>query len=70
MFILRNLLLMVLSRWRRYGYACVNFGAPLSIKAYCRDTGTVFSRLERTARFPEVEGLCRRLMKDVSEVSD
>jgi glycerol-3-phosphate O-acyltransferase len=68
MFILRNLLLMVLSRWRRYGYACVNFGAPLSIKAYCRDTGTVFSRLERVARFPEVERLCRRLMKDVSEV--
>ncbi len=68
MFILRNLMLMVLSRWRRYGYACVNFGAPLSIKAYCRDSGTVFSRLERTARFPEIERLCRRLMKDVSDV--
>lgn len=68
MFILRNLMLMVLSRWRRYGYACVNFGAPLSIKAYCRDTGTVFSRLERAARFPEIKRLCRRLMKEVSEV--
>jgi glycerol-3-phosphate O-acyltransferase len=68
MFALRNLLLMILSRWRRYGYACVNFGTPLSVKAYCRETGTVFSRLERKARFPEVERLSRRLMESVSVV--
>ena len=34
-FILRNLVLVMLSRWRRDGYACVNFGPPLSIKTYC-----------------------------------
>jgi glycerol-3-phosphate O-acyltransferase len=68
MFALRNLVLMILSRWRRYGYACVNFGTPLSVKAYCRETGTVFSRLERKARFPEVERLSRRLMESVSAV--
>jgi glycerol-3-phosphate O-acyltransferase len=68
MFALRNLLLMILSRWRRYGYACVNFGTPLSVKAYCRETGTVFSRLDRKARFPEVERLSRRLMESVSAV--
>ena len=67
-FIFRNLVLMVLNRWRRYGYACVNFGAPLSIKAYCSETGIVFSKLERKDRFPEIETLCRRLMGAIADV--
>jgi len=67
-FIRRGLVLMILSRWRRYGYACVNFGTPLSAKAYCRDQGLNFSRLPRTDRFPEIEKLCHRLMSAISEV--
>ncbi|MBC2713262.1 MAG: hypothetical protein HGJ94_20385 [Desulfosarcina sp.] len=67
-FILRNLVLMVLSRWRRYGYACVNFGTPLSVKAYCRETQTVFNELDRETRFPEIKRLCRRLMGGISDV--
>jgi len=67
-FILRSLVLMVLSRWRRYGYACVNFGTPLSVKTYCRDQDVDFSGLERSRRFPEVEKLCRQLMQTVADV--
>ena len=67
-FIRRSLVLMILSRWRRYGYACVNFGTPVSAKAYCRDQGINFSRLPRTDRFPEIEKLCYRLMSAISEV--
>ena len=67
-FIRRSLVLMVLSRWRRYGYASVNFGTPLSAKTYCRDQGLNFSRLQRTDRFPEIEKLCHRLISAVSEV--
>jgi glycerol-3-phosphate O-acyltransferase len=67
-FIRRSLVLMVLSRWRRYGYASVNFGTPLSAKTYCRDQGLNFSRLQRTDRFPEIEKLCHRLISSVSEV--
>ena len=67
-FILNNFFLMILSRWRRYGYACVNFGTPLSIKDYCRETTTQFNRLERSQRFPEVARLCRRLMDDIAQV--
>jgi glycerol-3-phosphate O-acyltransferase len=67
-FIRRSLVLMILSRWRRYGYACVNFGAPLSAKAYCLEQGLNFSRLPRTDRFPEIEKLCQRLMSAISEV--
>jgi glycerol-3-phosphate O-acyltransferase len=67
-FIRRSLVLMILSRWRRYGYACVNFGTPLSAKAYCRDQGLNFSQLPRADRFPEIEKLCHRLMSAISEV--
>jgi glycerol-3-phosphate O-acyltransferase len=67
-FIRRSFVLMILSRWRRYGYACVNFGKPLSAKAYCQDQGLNFSRLPRNDRFPEIEKLCLRLMSAISEV--
>ena len=67
-FIRRSLVLMILSRWRRYGYACVNFGTPVSAKAYCQDQGLNFSRLSRADRFQEIEKLCHRLMSAISEV--
>ena len=67
-FIWRSLLLMVLSRWRRYGYACVNFGDPLSIKAYCQDRDLNFSMLERPERFQEVQKLSQELMQGIASV--
>jgi glycerol-3-phosphate O-acyltransferase len=67
-FIARSIMLMILSRWRRYGYACVNFGTPLSVKAYCQEQGVVFGKLGREERFPEVEKLCERLMARVADV--
>jgi len=67
-FVLRTLFLMAMSRWRRYGYACVNFGAPVSVRKYCRTNGVHFGRLERAERFPEVEKLSRRLMAAIAGV--
>jgi len=67
-FVSHSLMLMVLSRWRRYGYACVNFGRPLSMQAYCAETGLDFNRLERSRRFREVEILSRRLMEGIAAV--
>jgi len=67
-FILRSLVLMVLSRWRRYGFACVNFGTPLSVKSYCQKHDVNFGHLERSQRFPEIEKMCRQLMDAVAEV--
>lgn len=67
-FIARSIFLMILSRWRRYGYACVNFGAPLSINQYCRERGFDFGRLERSERFKEVQKLSERLIGDIAEV--
>ena len=38
-FVLRNLWLLAGNRWHRFGYACVNFGSPISLKAHIRDRG-------------------------------
>ena len=67
-FIARSLWLMLLSRWRRYGFACVNFGRPISTRAYCRARGVNFGALPREARFPEVERLCRQIMASIAHV--
>ena len=67
-FIGHSLVLMVLSRWRRYGYACVNFGTPVSMKAYCRETRLHFNRLERSRRFAEIETLSNRMMAGIAAV--
>jgi glycerol-3-phosphate O-acyltransferase len=67
-FILRSMVLVVLSRWRRYGYACVNFGRPHSAKVYCRKHQVNFSALGRADRFKAVEKLCRQIMRGVADV--
>jgi glycerol-3-phosphate O-acyltransferase len=66
-FITRSLVLMVLSRWRRYGYACVNFGTPLSVRTYCREQNLQFNTLPRSERFPQVERFCRRIMRAIAD---
>lgn len=67
-FVAHSFYLMLLSRWRRNGYACVNFGTPLSVRQYCEENSIAFNRLPRHARFPEVEKLCQRLMGSISKV--
>jgi len=67
-FLARSLVLMILSRWRRYGYACVNFGSPLSVETYCRGQNLQFKALPRSERFPQVERLCRHIMNAIADV--
>ncbi|MGD8963263.1 MAG: 1-acyl-sn-glycerol-3-phosphate acyltransferase [Desulfobacterales bacterium] len=67
-FIWKSLLLMILSRWQRFGYAYVNFGNPVSVSQYCADSGVNFARLERPTRFAEVEKLANRLMDAIRQV--
>jgi glycerol-3-phosphate O-acyltransferase len=66
-FIGRNIGLMVRSRWHRFGYACVNFGQPISARAYCAARPVNLSRLPPEARFVEVERLARLLMAKVAQ---
>lgn len=67
-FIFRNIRLMLRSRWQRFGYACVNFGAPISARAYCRDLGVNFSHLPQASRHAEVEKLGQHLMAKVEQL--
>ena len=67
-FLFHNLLLAVRGRWYRFGYACVNFGSPVSLAEYCRRQGVDFRSLEKGERFREVERLAGELMKDVGKV--
>lgn len=67
-FVGRNLLLMLRSRWHRFGYACVNFGTPVSMRAWCAEQGLDFRRLEREDRQESVAELGASLMSAVGRV--
>ena len=67
-FVLHNLLLMVRSEWRRFGYACVNFGAPLSMRDYCGKRGIDFQKLTGDARRQAMATLGNELMQAVGRV--
>ncbi len=67
-FIRRSLILMILSRWQRFGYAWVNFGSRISMKEYCRQSETDFSRMARADRFAEIEKLAGRLMTGIKKI--
>ena len=63
-FLSHNLGLALRSEWHRFGYACVNFGTPVSMRRYEVD----FQRLSPEARKTEVARLGRALMDAVGRV--
>jgi len=67
-FLFKQLMLSRRDRWRRFGYASVNFGEPLSVQGWCQKRGVEFVRLEQEARFVEVGRLANALMKRITDV--
>jgi glycerol-3-phosphate O-acyltransferase len=67
-FVFHNLWLALRSEWYRFGYACVNFGAPVSMRAYCRQRGVDFHRLSGEERKHEMAVLGRHLMDAVGRI--
>ncbi|MBW3573222.1 MAG: 1-acyl-sn-glycerol-3-phosphate acyltransferase, partial [Gemmatimonadetes bacterium] len=67
-FLGRNLLLMARSRWHRFGYACVNFGTPVSMRRWCAQEGVDFRALDRERRQEAVARLGGALMAEVGRV--
>jgi len=67
-FLGRNLRLALRGEWYRYGYACVNFGPPLSMREYCRSRDLDFQRLSGEARKQAMGELGRELMQAVGRV--
>ena len=67
-FVLRNLVLMARNRWHRFGYACVNFGSPVSLAAYAKSHAVDFRALSKEERFARVEKLGDDLMAAIAAV--
>jgi glycerol-3-phosphate O-acyltransferase len=67
-FLLQNALLRLRGKLYRYGYACVSFGRPLSLRQYLTERGIDFRMLDETRRFAEIERLGAVLMEKVGEV--
>lgn len=67
-FIFKNALLSRKNRWRRFGYASVNFGEPVSAKKYCEINNLDFSVLQTEERFSRVEYLAERIMSNIQQV--
>jgi glycerol-3-phosphate O-acyltransferase len=60
--------LLLRSRWHRFGYACVNFGTPVSVRAWAASRGIDFDHLPREQRQTEVAALGRHLMHQVGRL--
>jgi glycerol-3-phosphate O-acyltransferase len=67
-FLLHNIWLMLRSEWHRFGYACVNFGTPISMREYCRTRGIDFQALGGEERRAAVGYLGRELMQAVGRI--
>jgi glycerol-3-phosphate O-acyltransferase len=67
-FVGRNLALMARSEWHRFGYACVNFGAPVSMREYCAARGLDLQKLTGEPRRQAMADLGRHLMGAVGRI--
>jgi glycerol-3-phosphate O-acyltransferase len=67
-FLLHNASLMLRSEWNRFGYACVNFGTPISMREYCRSRGIDFQALSGEERRAAMGYLGEELMRAVGRV--
>jgi glycerol-3-phosphate O-acyltransferase len=67
-FVVHNLLLLGSNRWHRFGYACVNFGSPVSLARYAREQNVDFRKLEKEQRFAKVQELGQSLMTAIARV--
>jgi glycerol-3-phosphate O-acyltransferase len=63
-----NLWLMLSGRWHRFGYACVNFGSPLSLRDYVKRQGIDLRGLDDAARHREVERVGAQVMEAIARI--
>ena len=65
-FVAKNIGLMLRRGWFRFGYACVNFGPPLSMRSYTRARGIDFRMLDSKSHKVAVQQLGDELLESVS----
>ena len=67
-FLRTNLFAGSRKRWKRYGYASVNFGVPISMSRYSEERDLTFNHLEKKQRIPKVIELAESLMDSLRYV--
>ncbi|HSK77989.1 MAG TPA: 1-acyl-sn-glycerol-3-phosphate acyltransferase [Thermoanaerobaculia bacterium] len=67
-FALRNVGLMLRSRWHRFGYACVNFGTPISMRQTLTGQRLDLRGLDKEARAPHLARIGEELMTAIGKV--
>jgi glycerol-3-phosphate O-acyltransferase len=67
-FVGAQLWLLLRSRWHRFGYACVNFGTPVSVRQWSAARGVDFDTLPKEQRQGEVAALAQHLMARVGAI--
>ena len=67
-FVGRNVWLMARNRWHRFGYACVNFGSPVSLRKYLKRHALDFRALSGEERSSRLSELARELMSEIARV--
>ncbi len=67
-FVGKVLFFRLLGRWHRFGYACANFGEPLSLQSYLKKRQIQLSQLSKEERFVEVEAMAKSLMERIGNI--
>ena len=67
-FVSHQAALRLRGRWHRFGYACVNFGTPVSFRSYAARHGIDFRALDPADRFEAVERLGGELLDAIAAV--
>jgi glycerol-3-phosphate O-acyltransferase len=67
-FLLAQARLRLSGRWFRFGYACVNFGEPVSLRAWVQEHGVDFPSLTEEERHENVAKLARHLLEATGRV--
>ncbi|MGI9303483.1 MAG: 1-acyl-sn-glycerol-3-phosphate acyltransferase [Gammaproteobacteria bacterium] len=67
-FVLRNLRLRLLGRGYRFGYACVNFGTPVSVQTFLEQRDVDLAALDKESRIACVRSLANELMAAIGAI--
>ncbi|MEE8119040.1 MAG: 1-acyl-sn-glycerol-3-phosphate acyltransferase [Gammaproteobacteria bacterium] len=67
-FMWKNIRQMMRGDWYRFGYACANFGAPVSLREFASSRNIEPRKLDKEARGHHVQALAEILMQHVGRV--
>jgi glycerol-3-phosphate O-acyltransferase len=68
LFVNSHFWMMLRRKWYRFGYACANFGTPISLRSYLQQHGWNPARLDQAARAPHVQCLAGDLLLAVGRI--